>query len=158
GLAERFGGAEEIGVGADRVDAGDADAEWTQFNAQRVGEAKLGEFGCRVSAEVRQAPTAGGGRDDHDLAAPAISLFLLPQIGDGGSDAIGRAEYVGLENSPHLLGRSIGDRANDAVTSVADKRVDPAEMFDGSRDEVFAIGYDRDVRFYDEVSAAEGLI
>ena len=56
-----------------------------------------------VIVGVAEAATTGGGGDDHDLAAPAALYFLLLQDGNGGANAVGRAENVGLENVLHFL-------------------------------------------------------
>lgn len=154
-MADLFCGIKEIGLGADGVNAGDGNAGGFEFHAQGFGQRKLGGFGGAVDTEIGNAAAGGGGGDDDDLAAETVDEVLLTQDRDGGADAIGGAEDVGLENLLDFLSSGVGDAVDDAVAGVADKRVEPAGPLLGGGDETGTVGFDGNVGRDDQMLAAK---
>lgn len=155
---KRFGDVEEIGGGADRVDAGDGDLLVAQFDAHGLGNRKLRCLGGRVDAEKRQSAPSGGGRDNHHLAAKSILRILLQHYRDGGADAVERAEDIGSQNVDHLLRRRFMHGGGETVAGVGYERIDSAELFLGGEDQALAILLAPHVGRYAQMLAAELLI
>lgn len=155
---KRFGDVEEIGCGADRVDAGDGDLFVAQFDAHRFGNRKLRGLGGRVNAEERQPAPSGRGGDDHHLAAETVLRALFHHHGNGGADAIERAQNIRPKNVDHLLRCRFMHGGGKAVAGVGDKRIDPAELFLGGEDQALAILLAPHIGRYAKMLPAELLI
>src|SRR5215217_5562579 len=136
----------DLGGGQARLDPPerdgvDVDLELAPLLRQRLGEADDGTLARRVVGLAGVAHGAGdrGDVDDlaeHLLAALALGLRRLAQVGGGGADDAERDDRVDVE---HALERVVGhlvDRGVDRVAGVVDDDVDLAPRVDRGLDQL----------------------